>query len=71
MGFDVLPSAANFLFVTHEKMLARSVFEALRAKGVIVRYFDAPRINNYLRISVGDEGQCESLIAALSDILAA
>ncbi len=70
-GFDVLPSATNFLFVTHPQHEARELFGALRERGVIVRYFDAPRIDTYLRISVGDERECEALLAALKDILGA
>ena len=69
LGFEVLPSAANFIFVTHPQRAARDLFAALRERGIIVRYFDKPRIGNYLRISIGTEVQCDALLSALRDLL--
>jgi histidinol-phosphate aminotransferase len=69
MGFEVLPSAANFLLAQHPQRSARSLFEALRAQGIIVRYFDKPRIDNYLRISVGTETECERLVTVLESLV--
>jgi histidinol-phosphate aminotransferase len=69
LGFQVLPSAANFVFATHPRCAARDLFAALRERGIIVRYFDKPRIDNYLRISIGTEAQCEALLSALRDLL--
>lgn len=71
LGFSVLPSAANFIFATHPEREARELFEALRERGVVVRYFDKPRINEYLRVSVGTGEQCDALLKSLEDILAA
>ncbi len=71
LGFGVLPSATNFLFVTHPQREARELFAALRERGVIVRYFDAPRIDTFLRISVGNETECGALLAALAEIVGA
>ena len=69
MGFDVLPSAANFIFATHAQHAAGKLFIALREQGIIVRYFDKPRINEYLRISIGTDDQCDALLAALQGLL--
>lgn len=69
MGFEVLPSAANFVFTTHPRCPARDLFAALREKSIIVRYFDKQRIDNYLRISVGTDAQCDALLVALRDCM--
>jgi histidinol-phosphate aminotransferase len=69
MGFDVLPSAANFIFATHPQHAAGKLFAALREQGIIVRYFDKPRINEYLRISIGTDDQCDALLSALQGLL--
>jgi len=65
----VLPSAANFIFATHPGHAAAALFSALRERGIIVRYFDKPRIDNYLRISVGTDAQCDALLAALRELV--
>ncbi|MCB1703278.1 MAG: histidinol-phosphate transaminase [Halioglobus sp.] len=69
LGFSVLPSGANFLFATHAEMAASELFARLRAQGIVVRYFDKPRIDNYLRISIGTEEDNAALLAALGGIL--
>ena len=69
LGFEVLPSAANFVFATHPRRAARNLFARLRERGIIVRYFDKPRIDNYLRISIGTDAQCDALLAALRNLL--
>ncbi|MDR1709711.1 MAG: histidinol-phosphate transaminase [Candidatus Accumulibacter sp.] len=69
LGFDVLPSAANFLFVRHPRRDAREIAAQLRERGIIVRHFQRPRIDQHLRITVGAEAQCDALIAALDEIL--
>lgn len=69
MGFEVLPSAANFIFATHPQHAASALFAALREQGIIVRYFDKPRINEYLRISIGTDDQCDALLAALQGLV--
>lgn len=69
MGFEVLPSAANFIFARHPKSSAAHLFEALREQGIIVRYFDKPRISEYLRISVGTDQECDLLLEALPGLL--
>lgn len=68
MGFEVLPSAANFIFATHPEYPAAGLFAALRERGILVRYFDRPRIDNYLRISIGTDDECSALLAALGKV---
>ena len=70
MGFVVLPSQANFIFVRHPGHDAADIAAALRAQGVLVRHFRLPRIAQYLRISIGTPAQCDSLVGALRGILA-
>jgi histidinol-phosphate aminotransferase len=69
LGFDVLPSAANFVFARHPAQEGAALATALRKRAVIVRHFPAPRISDYLRITVGTDGQNDRLLLALSEIL--
>ncbi|MCR5824844.1 MAG: histidinol-phosphate transaminase [Lachnospiraceae bacterium] len=69
LGFKVLDSSANFLFVSHEKAAAKEIFEKLKEKHIFVRYFAKPRIDNYLRITVGTDEEMDRLFAALREIL--
>lgn len=71
LGFEVLPSAANFVFVRHPAHNGAGLAAALRRRAVIVRHFAAPRISDYLRITVGTDAQIDRLLSALSDIFAA
>jgi histidinol-phosphate aminotransferase len=69
LGFDVLPSSANFVFARHPGQGGATLAAGLRQRAVIVRHFAAPRIENYLRITVGTDAQTDRLLAALSEIL--
>lgn len=69
LGFTVLPSQTNFLFVTHEKCSAKAIFEALKQKNIFVRYFNAPRIDQYLRITIGTPEDMDKLLTALKEIV--
>lgn len=66
LGYDVLPSHANFVFTRPKDGNASAVASALREQGIIVRHFDKPRINEYLRITTGTQQQHERLIEALT-----
>ena len=66
LGFSFPEPAGNFIFVTHKKKSAKELFAALRAQDIYVRYFDLPRIDNYLRITVGTNEQMERLFEALT-----
>jgi len=68
LGFKVLPSSANFLFATHRSIPAETIFEELKKRDIFVRYFKKPRIDNYLRITVGTDGEMETLLKALAQI---
>ncbi len=70
LGFEVLPSAANFIFTRHPQCDAAELAKALRERSIIVRHFKLPRIDQFLRITVGTEGECQALVAALRGILA-
>ncbi len=69
MGFQVLPSRANFLFAKHDAISGGELYEALKDRGVLVRWFDKDRIRNYTRITIGDREQMDVLLAAVRAIL--
>ena len=69
LGFDVLPSAANFIFARHPQRDAAQLAQALRERSIIVRHFRLPRIDQFLRITVGTDAECKALIQALRGIL--
>ncbi|MEO5672549.1 MAG: histidinol-phosphate transaminase [Ramlibacter sp.] len=71
LGFDVLHSSANFLFVRHPEHDAAALAAKLREHGVLVRHFAQPRIDEYLRISVGTPAQCDALVKAFKLLLQA
>jgi histidinol-phosphate aminotransferase len=70
LGFEVVPSATNFVFAKHTKQDAEVIFKELRERKIIVRYFNKPKINQHLRISIGTEEETSALVTALKDILA-
>ena len=69
IGFKVMNSKTNFLFVSHEKVAAEEIFKSLRKKGILVRYFNEPRINNFLRITVGTDEEMKVLFDELKKIV--
>jgi len=71
LGFTVLPSSANFVFIQHRALSGRTVFDGLRQKDILVRRWDKPRIENWLRITVGTPGQTDALLAACAALCAA
>lgn len=71
MGFKVLPSKANFIFASLPSKDAGELAAQLREQGIIVRYFNKPRINQFLRITIGTDEQNQRLVDSLkNDILA-
>ncbi|WP_407292145.1 histidinol-phosphate transaminase [Stutzerimonas zhaodongensis] len=68
LGFEVLPSAANFIFARHPQRDAAGVAAGLREQGVIVRHFKLPRIDQFLRITIGAPEQNQALLDALKRI---
>ena len=70
LGFTVLDSCANFIFITHPACPGPALQQGLRERGVLVRRFDRPeRIRDFLRVSIGTDGDMEAMCAACEDIL--
>ncbi len=69
LGFEVLPSAANFIFARHPQRDAAELSAALRQRAIIVRHFKQARIDQFLRITIGTDEQCAVLVNALREIL--
>ncbi len=65
LGFSFPDSMSNFIFATHESVPAAELFEACKRENIFVRYFNKPRINNYLRISIGTEEEMDELLCVL------
>ena len=69
LGFTFTDSKSNFLFAAHEKVPAQQIFDELRKRKIYVRHWNKPRIENYLRITIGTPEQMEKLCEALEEIL--
>ncbi|WP_342505551.1 histidinol-phosphate transaminase [Sporosarcina sp. FSL K6-2383] len=69
LGFAVLPSQANFIFASHSSVSAERLYNELKKEGVLVRYFNKPGIDNYLRMTIGTDEQMERLLEKLTEIL--
>ncbi len=70
LGFTFPDSKANFIFASHRSVPAQEIFQALRESDIYVRYWNKPRINNSLRITIGTDAEMDSLIAFLKKFLA-
>ncbi len=68
LGFEVLPSAANFIFARHRQQDAACLAASLREQGIIVRHFKQPRIDQFLRITIGAPEQNQALLEALKGL---
>lgn len=69
MGFTLPNSQTNFVFASHPKHSAKEIFEFLKTRDIYVRWFNKPRINNYLRITIGTDEETDKLIGALRDFV--
>ena len=69
MGFEVVPSSANFVLAKHPQHDAREMQAYLRSKAIIVRHFNQARIAQHLRVTIGTDDQCRQLVLALKDFL--
>ena len=69
MGFEVLPSSANFIFARHGTLKGAELALRLREQGIIVRHFDKPRIDDFLRITIGTAEQNDELLQALKGLV--
>jgi histidinol-phosphate aminotransferase len=70
LGFQVLPSRSNFVFASHPRYPAQTLFEQLREAGILVRYFKQQRIDNFLRISIGTDSEMDRLLEVLGELTA-
>ena len=70
LGFEFTDSKANFIFAKHPEISGDEIFTKLREKNIIVRHWNAPRISEYLRITVGTDEEMDSLVDALKEIIA-
>ncbi len=69
LGFECLPSGANFLFARHPKLSGKALYEQLKQKNILVRHFESARIADYNRITIGTKAQMEALVSACANIL--
>ncbi|MEI6563464.1 MAG: histidinol-phosphate transaminase [bacterium] len=67
LGFAVCSSDANFLWVRHEQP-AKAIFESLKAMGILIRYFPGPKTGDYLRVTIGNDKDVDSLVVSLEAI---
>ena len=68
MGFTVLDSKANFLFAAHKTVSGEAVYKKLKAKNILVRYFDKDRLRPFVRITVGTDEQTDRLLSEIKII---
>ena len=69
MGFSVLDSSANFIFVTRDDLSMKDMFEYLKSKKIFIRYFSLPRIDNYVRISIGTDSETDALLKEIKEYI--
>jgi histidinol-phosphate aminotransferase len=69
LGFSFPVSGSNFIFASHDSMPAKEIFDALRRSNIFVRYFNQPRIDNYLRITIGTDEEMEQLFIFLKNLI--
>ena len=69
LGFEVIPSMTNFVFARYPGIPGKDLYLALREKGILVRYFDKPRLRDYNRITIGSREQMKAFVKALTEIL--
>ena len=69
LGFKTLPSQANFIFTSHPKLSGQALYQGLRDQKILVRYFNAPRIDQFVRITIGSDRECADLLRALKNLI--
>ena len=69
LGFKVLNSSANFIFISHKDIYAGDLYKELKENGVLVRYFSKDRIDNYLRVTIGTDEEMGIFIEKLEEII--
>lgn len=69
LGFQVVPSRANFICIRHRNAKAAELYRQLKTRGILVRYFSAPRVDNYLRVTIGTDAEMQTLTEVLATLL--
>ncbi len=69
LGFSVVPSKANFILIQHERLPAKVLFQKLRDEGILVRYFDKPRVQNHLRVTIGTEAEMKTFVQKVRELV--
>ncbi len=69
LGFECLPSKANFIFARHPNYNGKKLYEDLKENGILIRHFEKDRIREYCRISIGTKEQMQAFISALEELL--
>jgi histidinol-phosphate aminotransferase len=68
MGFKVIPSQANFIFISSKQCPGHVLFQRLRGKGILVRYFDKPKIDNFIRVTIGTDEEMDCFLEEIKSI---
>jgi len=71
MGFFIVPSGANFIFIRYAGVSARELYARLKGEKILVRYFDKPRIDDHLRVTIGTDAEMEAFIEKTAQIIEA
>ena len=69
LGFTVLPSMTNFVFAKNPAITGKALYEGLKARGILVRHFDTPRLTDFVRVTIGSEEQMAAFIQTTKEIL--
>lgn len=64
-----MKSSANFIFISHKTKKAKEIFEELRKNKIIVRYFNKPKIDNYLRVTIGTDEEMKEFLRVIKEIV--
>jgi histidinol-phosphate aminotransferase len=68
LGFKVIPSKANFIFISSEQCPGSVLFQRLREKGILVRYFNKPKIDNYIRVTIGTDAEMDRFLEVIKTV---
>ena len=69
LGFNVIPSSANFVFASSPQIGGKDLYEKLKQTGILIRHFDKPRISDFVRITIGSREDMDALIGAIKLII--
>lgn len=69
LGFEVIPSGANFIFIRHPARRGAELFQSLRDRGILVRHWNKERISEYLRVSIGTDEEMDSFVGCCQELV--